>query len=263
MLYIKDFQVLGTGENIFFGGSKASPNVTVGWDGNNLAFVGTARTGNNGSNEWGATITMDQEVLSGTKAYRQGVLQIGINRAAAQADTTWDGNPDCAFKVIATNRATGNLAGQGGIRGMDIQGRNRGTNIGEVNSAQFNARNDSGMQAVSLYVLKLRAENYGNIGTDLVGINVELSDENSNVDPHTKHGILVRNTDASGMGAVDAAIKLSHTSTNGFTAFAELAASGDGYAAASNAVSSGTTEALVVKIGANLRYIPCYAAATF
>jgi hypothetical protein len=203
-----------------------------------------------------------QEVLTGTKAFRQGALNVQINRAAAEADSVWDGNPDCGIKLIATNRATGNVAAEGAVRGIDVQGRNRGTNINWVNGANVNARNDSGMTASSLWGIMIRVENYGTVNTDIVGLDVNLSDEND-TGTHTKHGILIRNTDASAQAAADAAIKVSHTSTNGFTAFAELAAAGDGYAAASNAVSSGTTEALVVKIGANLRYIPCYAAATF
>ena len=205
-----------------------------------------------------------QEVKSGTGAFRQGALNLQLNRAAGEADTTWDGNPDCALKIIATNRATGNVASEGAIRGIDAQARNRGTNINWVNAANLNARNDSGMQAVSLWGLMIRVENYGNVGTDIVGLDINLSDENANVDPHTTHGILVRNTDQSGMPAVDAAIKVSHTSTNGFDAFADLATnSGDGAVASTTTPTGAATEALIVKIGANLRYIPCYAAVGF
>ncbi len=208
-----------------------------------------------------------QEVLTaagtgGTGAFRQGALNVQLNRAAAQADTAWDGNPDCGVKVIATNRATGNASAEGAVRGLDVQGRNRGTNINWVNSAQFNARNDSGMIASSLWGIMIRVENYGTVNTDIVGLDINLSDE-ADTGGHTKHGILIRNTDQSAQAAANAAIKVSHTSTNGFTAFAELAASGDGYASSSSTPSSAATEALVVKIGANLRYIPCYAAATF
>jgi hypothetical protein len=212
-------------------------------------------------------LSIYQEVLTaagtgGTGAFRQGALNVQINRAAAQADTAWDGNADCGIKLIATNRATGNVAAQGAVRGLDVQGRNRGTNINWVNSAQFNARNDSAMTASSLWGIMIRVENYGTVNDDIVGLDVNLSDEND-TGSHTKHGILIRNTDQSAQAAADAAIKVSHTSTNGFTAFAELASTGDGWAASSSAVSSAATNALVVKINGTLRYIPCYAAATF
>src|SRR3990167_2669147 len=72
-----------------------------------------------------------QEVLAaagtgGTGAFRQGALNLQISRAAAQADTAWDGNPDCGLKLIATNHATGNASGEGAVRGIDAQARNRG-----------------------------------------------------------------------------------------------------------------------------------------
>ena len=203
------------------------------------------------------------EALAGPGGIRQGALNVQINRASDQAITTWDGNPDVALKIIATNRAD-NTASNGALRGFDVQARNRGANISGVFGMNVNARNDSGKQAVELKGIDVRVENYGNVGTDIVGIDVNLSDENSNVDAHTKHGILIRNTDQSGMGAADAALKVSHTSTNGFAAFAELATNaGDGAVASIDTPDTTTTEALIVKIGSNLRYIPCYANATF
>lgn len=200
------------------------------------------------------------EAEKGTKAFRQGVLNLQLNRAAGEADTTWDGNPDCILKLIATNRATGNASGEGAIRAIDAQARNRGTNINWVNAANLNARNDSGMIATSLWGLLIRCENYGTINTDIVGIDVNLSDEND-TGTHTKHGILIRNTDQSAQTAADAAIKVSHTSTNGFSHFAELATN-DGDGCVGNVVTPSTTtvEALIIKVGANTRYIPIYAA---
>ena len=109
----------------------------------------------------------------------------------------------------------------------------------------------------------IRVENYGQVDTDIVGLDINLSDE-ADTGGHTKHGLLIRNTDQSAQAAADAAIKVSHTSTNGFDAFAELATnSGDGAVASTTTPTGAATEALIVKIGANLRYIPCYAAVGF
>jgi hypothetical protein len=204
-----------------------------------------------------------QEVLSGTGAFRQGAFNLQINRAAAEADSSWDGNPDTGLNISATNRATGNVAGEGALRGLQVAARNRGTNINWVLGANISSRNDSGMQATQLHCLDVRIENFGNVATEIVGIDVNLSDENSNVDPHDKYGIRIRNTDASGMGAVDAAIHVTHTSTNGFTAFAHLGALTDGGASSSSTPSSAAVGALVVKVAGDLRYIPLYAASTF
>lgn len=210
------------------------------------------------------TMKIYSQPQAGVKAFRQGALNVALTRAAANADTTWDGNPDTALNVIASTSATGNVASEGAIRGASIQGRNKGTNINWVLALNLNGRNDSGKQAVQIHGLDVRCENYGNVGTEIVGIDVNLSDENANVDPHLTYGIRVRNTDASGMPAADAALHVSHTSTNGFDAFAHLATnSGDGAVASTTTPSGAATEALIVKIGSNLRYIPCYAAVGF
>lgn len=208
-------------------------------------------------------LTVVNACQAGTKAYRQGVLSVTLSRDAGQQDTVWDGNPDTAVNISAS--VTGaNAVNEGAVRGLQCQARNKGTNINWVLAANLNARNDSGKQAASLHGLDIRIENYGNVADAIVGLDINLSDENSNVDPHTKHGLLIRNTDQSGMGAVDAAIKVSHTSTNGFAAFLQAAsATGDGVVASVATPADNTTHALIIKIGEDLGYIPVYAAVTF
>ena len=205
--------------------------------------------------------TINHLCTPGTKAYRQGVLSVALTRT--DKDTTWDGNPDTAVNVSARVTAA-NTVNEGAVRGLQVQARNSGTNINWVLGQNLNAHNDSGKQAASLHGLDIRIENYGNVADAIVGLDINLSDENSNVDPHTKHGLLIRNTDASGMGAVDAAIKVSHTSTNGFDAFAEFAsATGDGVVASTATPAGAATHALIVKVGSDLGYIPVYAASSF
>jgi hypothetical protein len=146
---------------------------------------------------------------------------------------------------------------------MSVQGRNSGTNISWILGLNLNGRNDSGKTADQIHGIDVRCENYGNVNTEIVGIDVNLSDENDG-GVHTKYGVRVRNTDQSAQGAADAALHVSHTSTNGFSAFAHLATnSGDGAVASTTTPSGAATEALIVKIGSNLRYIPCYAAVGF
>jgi hypothetical protein len=209
------------------------------------------------------TLKVDAQPLIGVKAFRQGALNVALTRAAGEADTTWDGNPDTGVNVIARTNATGNVASQGAIRGMSVQGRNSGTNISWILALNLNGRNDSGKTADQIHGMDVRCENYGNVNTEIVGIDVNLSDENDG-GVHTKYGVRVRNTDQSAQGAADAALHVSHTSTNGFSAFAHLATnSGDGAVASTTTPSGAATEALIVKIGSNLRYIPCYAAVGF
>lgn len=203
------------------------------------------------------------EALSGTGAFRQGALSVSLNRAAAEADSTWDGNPDTAVNVSATNRATGNTSAEGALRGLQVNARNRGTNINWILGGNIGSRNDSGGIATQVHGLDVRVENYGTLDTEIVGIDVNLSCESDTGSP-LKYGVRVRNTDQSAQGAADAALHVSHTSTNGFAAFAHLAtATGDGAVASVDTPDTTTTEALIVKIAGNLRYIPCYANATF
>ncbi len=172
--------------------------------------------------------------LAGTKGLRQGAVNIALTRAAAQAlVATWDGNPDTSMKVITRNYAN-NLDGAtriGGARALDIQARNSGTNLSWVKTMELNARNDSGKNVSELLGLHIRAENYGNVYTSTIGLDIELSDENTTqAQPRT--GIQIRSTDGSGMSAVEQVFKISHSSTNGFTnLFKFNAATGDTYTA--------------------------------
>ena len=220
----------------------------------NLAEAGS-------DSEKGFTIT--NAAQAGTKAYRQGVLNVSLTRAAGQEDTVWDGNPDTAVNISASVTAA-NAVNEGAVRGLQVQARNKGTNINWVLAANINGRNDSGKQAASVHGLDIRIENYGNVADEIVGLDINLSDENSNVDAHTKHGLRIRNTDASGMGAVDAAIHVTHTSTNGFDAFAQFgSATGDGVVASVAEPAGNTSHALIIKIGGTSYYIPVYDAVSF
>ena len=179
---------------------------------------------------------IDVNVLAGN-GFRQAGLQIAIDRASGQ-NFTWDGNPDAGLKILVNNRAA-NAANEGAVRAIDATARNRGTNVSWVNGGNISARNDSGMTAYQLIGIQTRLENYGTLETEAVGLDVNLSIENDTGAP-TKTGILIRNTDLSGMTAVNEAIKISHTSTNGFTNVLNFAgASGDGIASGSLAGSGG------------------------
>jgi hypothetical protein len=203
---------------------------------------------------------LDLEVLAGTKGYRQGAGQITVDRAAGQEFAVgWDGNPDAGLKIIVNNRAN-NLDGAtriGGVRALDIQARNRGTNLSWVKTMELNARNDSGKNVSELHGLHVRAENYGNVYTDVRALDVELSDENT-TQAQERMGIIIRSTDLSGMSAVDEAIKVSHTSTNGFAQLFKFATdTGDGVEVKSTALNGlSASHRILAKIGSTQVYIP-------
>lgn len=206
------------------------------------------------------TMLVDSQPVSGVKAFRQGALKATLTRAAAEADTTWDGNPDTAFTATARNNATGNLSNQGAIRGANIQGRNDGTNISWVLGLNLNGRNSSGKTADQVHGLDVRCEQYGTVSTELVGIDVNLSDESA-ANAHVRYGMRVRNTDQSAQSAATACVHTSHTSTNGFSHFLHAAATGDGVTTGNSDALNGLTGTarLLVKIGSTAFYAPLVA----
>lgn len=203
---------------------------------------------------------VDVDVLAGN-GYRQGAINIAVDRALGE-DVVWDGNPDTAIKIAVNNRAA-NAANEGAVRGIDVSARNRGADASWANGGSINARNDSGSTIYQLIGIQTRLENYGTCETELIGLDVNLSCENDTGAP-TKTGIVIRNTDQSAQGAVDEAVKISHTSTNGFDAFLTAAgATGDGMVASAATPTGNAASALIVRHQTTLLYIPCYAAVGF
>jgi hypothetical protein len=178
---------------------------------------------------------------------RQGVVNVAIVRAVG-ATVAWDGNPDAAIKASARNYAA-NAANQGAVRGLDVTARNSGANASWANGGSISARNDSGKTAYQLIGIQTRIENYGTLETEAVGLDINLSVENDTGSP-VKHAIRVRNTDGSGMGAVDAVIAISNTSTNGFKNLLDL----DGITAGSDATLF-STAAVAATYAAKIRII--------
>jgi len=203
--------------------------------------------------------------LAGAGGFRQGALNISVARQSGQS-VTWDGNPDCALKILVTNYAA-NAAGEGACRAIDIQARNRGTNAGWVNSLNANVRNDSGKTTGSLSGIDIRIENYGTITTELVGININLSTENNTGAP-LAYGLRIRNTDASGTGgATTAAIHISAVAPSpGIAAFVEFEADNtlncvQAGGAGAATVASGQWRQIRVLIGTTAYFFPVCAAA--
>ena len=183
--------------------------------------------GPGGGGEYAATFlvhpTAVTRLADGVQKYcgfRNGVLNVQMIRLSTQAwAATWDGNPDEGVKIIARNYAN-NLDGAtriGGERALNLQARNSGTNLSWVKTVEVNARNDSGKNVSELHCLHVRAENYGNVYTDVKGLDIEMSDENT-TQGQERMALHVRNTDASGMSAVEEVIKITHgAASGGFT----------------------------------------------
>ena len=159
---------------------------------------------------------------------RRGALAIDIWRSES---FSWAGSPDAGIKISVDSDAA-NASG-GAIRSIDSTARNRGADITWVHGIHAGVRNDSGSTCPELIGLSTRVENYGTMATQMVGLDVNFSCE-SDTGGGSKTGILVRNTDASAQTAVDEVLKISHTSTNGFTYLVNFAG------ATGESVSTGT-----------------------
>jgi hypothetical protein len=189
----------------------------------------------------GVGIAYTFNVLTGTSGLRQGAIDINLDRQSTQPFiATWDGNPDVGLNIAVNNRAD-NLDGAteiGAVRALTLVARNRGTNLAWVQGVDLGVRNDSGKTTDSLEGIHIRLENYGTVNDTLQGLDVELSCENDTSSP-VKHGIVIRNTDLSGMAAVDGVFLISHTSTNGFASLIDFT----GLTAAAGTIfsTSGTT----------------------
>jgi hypothetical protein len=201
---------------------------------------------------------------TGAYGFRQGALNIALTREASQPIiATWDGNDDCAIKVVARNYGN-NLDGVtriGGVRALNIQARNSGTNQSWVKTAEINARNDSGKNVSELHAVHIRVENYGNVYTDVKGLDVELSDENT-TQSQERTVVVLRTTDLSGMSAVNQVFKILHTSTNGFNFLFNFAGATGDTAVANTHSIDGHALAFIAKSKHNGvdGYIPFFAA---
>jgi len=183
-------------------------------------------------------LDIDVAPLAGA-GYRQGGINCSVARASGQS-VTWDGNPDCAIKALARNSAA-NASEEGAVRGIDVQGRNSGTNASWVEGASFNCRTDSGKTTGIMCGVRIRVEDYGTISTEAIGIDVNLSVEGAS--PITT-GILVRSTDLSAMAAVKEVFRISHTSANGFTNLFNFAGATGDTAATGSLKGSGEADIL-------------------
>ena len=196
------------------------------WRGHNT-FSGRltiTRSGPGGGGEYMTNIVLKPlavtRLADGVQKYcgfRNGALNIQVIRESAQAfAATWDGNPDEGLKIIARNYGNG-LDGAtriGAARALNLQARNSGTNISWVKTVEVNARNDSGKNVNELHGVHIRAENYGNIYTDVRGLDIEMSDENL-TQSQERMGLIIRNTDMSHQAVVNEVFKVIHTAWNG------------------------------------------------
>ena len=105
-----------------------------------------------------------------THGARQGAISIDLDREATSALSGWDGNPDCALKIQAKNRAVSGA--NGGTRGIDVNARCRDSGTESwINAIYATAEND-GAGIANSSCAEFNTKSTAAISGDQVGVRI-------------------------------------------------------------------------------------------
>ncbi len=161
-------------------------------------------------------LLVDVDVLAGTDGFRAGAIGITVDRAVGQDFAGgWDGNPDTGLRIRQANRAV-NAVSRGAAQGLDIEGRNRDNGIvAWARGGYIAGRNDNLGEVDSLWGLFVRCENNGQINTEAVGLDVDMSIDDDTGDPTTT-AIRIRSNGIVAPAVLDQVFLVSHAQANGW-----------------------------------------------
>ena len=149
-------------------------------------------------------------IMSGGAAQKTYFMYLNAARLSA---ATGDSN-DAMLRINFNNYAANDSNFI--MRGINLSINNKsGGTMGQLEGINCGACNKSGGTTPSLLGMTVTPENYGTISTTFGGIDVVL--KNEGVQATTSFGIRIRNIEASGVGAIGAAVSVSNTSTYGFS----------------------------------------------
>jgi hypothetical protein len=179
-----------------------------------LQKVYVLRTLAGGSNSYG--IHVDTDVLAGTSGFRQGAVGIVMDRAVGQDfGGGWDGTPDTGLRIRQANRAV-NAVSRGGAQGFDVEGRNRANGIlASARGGYVAGRNDATGEVDFLWGLFIRCENNGQINTEAIGLDVDMSIDDDTGNPTTT-AIRIRSNGIVAPAVLDQVFLISHAQANGW-----------------------------------------------
>jgi hypothetical protein len=173
------------------------------------------RTLAGGGNSYG--VHVDTDVLAGTDGFRQGAIGIVMDRAVGQDFAGgWDGNPDTGLRIRQANRAV-NAVSRGGAQGFDVEGRNRANGIlASARGGYVAGRNDATGEVDFLWGPSPRCENNGQINTEAIGLDVDMSIDDDTGNPATT-AIRIRSNGIVAPAVLDQVFLISHAQANGWT----------------------------------------------
>jgi hypothetical protein len=184
---------------------------------------------------------------------RQGALYIGLDRIATYPLTSWDGNPDCALKIQATNRAVSGA--NGGTRGLEVTARNRdsGTEswiIGSYISA-VNSANTIGTATAGQFIT-----DQGGVTTNTYG--VVIQDVSQGTSTNTYPLRITTGAINPASGARSAVINIASKDTAGFTNLIYAESTTLDCATVGAGTYSTAEGYFTVKVGANTYRMPFF-----
>ena len=179
-----------------------------------LQKVYVLRTLAGGGDSYG--VHVDTDVLAGTDGFRQGAIGIAMDRAVGQDFAGgWDGNPDTGLRIRQANRAA-NAVSRGGAQGFDVEGRNRAAGVlASARGGYVAGRNDATGEVDFLWGLFVRCENNGQINTEAVGLDVDMSIDDDTGNPTTT-AIRIRSNGIVAPAVLDQVFLISHAQANGW-----------------------------------------------
>jgi hypothetical protein len=165
------------------------------------------------SNSSNPLLKVDADTDDVANGVRQGALFIGLNRPSTNALTSWDGNPDCALKIQAYNRAAN--GSDGGTRGIDVNARNRDSGTESwINTIYATAENSANTIDTST-VGEFHMKNNGVVSTAHYGVLIQ--DDSQGTSSGATYGLYIYTANYNPGGGRDAAIQINSQNTSGWT----------------------------------------------
>jgi hypothetical protein len=217
-------------------------------------------------------VSVSGSISDTTHGARQGVIAISLERPNTSILASWDGNPDCALKISAVNKA--NSVANGGTRAIDASARNRDAGTESwINCAYLTAEN-SANTIVTSEVARLIMKNNGIVSTNHLGLIVQDTSQGSG--PENTVAIQVTTgTIAPATGIRNKAIEVTDADSTGWTNGISLSGShltnvldfsaADGSNGAKDSAACATTSvsdgAIRIDVNGTPMYVPYYTAA--
>jgi len=204
-------------------------------------------------------LTMEKAPTGLTAGDRQGAISLSLDRTSGYALTSWDGNPDCGFKMSVYNSAVNGT--NGATRGFDVTVRNNvGATESWINGMALTAENKTGAGTLgSAITAQFNLKNNGVISTSNYG--VVIQDQSQGTNPaDTAMLRITTGADSPASGPVPAVINIAAKDSAGFTNLIYAESTTLDCATVGAGTYSTADGYFTIKVGANTYRMPFFTA---